>query len=109
MGFTESNDNMINIFQAFLDKMHENQAPLIGFDEKIKEKARITEKFFDDEIYKVEAATTELINLLQELNKKIKGIIRLYQKDFAEQFDQIKIEHVTFCKDIEKCNISNIE
>jgi tRNA 2-selenouridine synthase SelU len=92
-----SNDFMINIISNFYTQIRKNNdEQLKNFKDKIYDVDKIVESFFNEELLRVEKTTKDLINLLNNLNIKVKKLIAMYQQKFKEEFVGIKDEYDKF-------------
>ena len=101
----QSNDFVINIMTNFYSVMKRNNEENIrSFKDRVYENERMINTFFEDEMTRVEKTTGDLIEIIRNLNGKVKKLIMMYQQKFKEEFITIKEDYEKFQEEILNCN-----
>ncbi len=104
-----SNDFMVNIISNFYTQIRKNNdEQLKNFKDKIYDVDKMVDSFFNEELLRVEKTTKDLINLLNNLNVKVKKLIAMYQQKFKEEFVGIKDEYDKFQEEMIYCKCCEI-
>ena len=100
----QNNDFVVNIFTNYYSKIKRtSDEELRHFEDKINEVDKMVDKFFVDELKRVDESTKQIIGLLNKLNEKIKKLISMYQQKFKEEFITVKEDYDKFRADMKDC------